>query len=96
MGKEERIVVRLPADQLVLLSELVKQGRYPSESAAVKDAVHSMLKAHFSEGDAEKVLAVHSAEQTLDLDDFTSNDSPADEILFNVMVKGLESERKES
>ncbi len=95
MGKEERIVVRLPADQLVLLSELVRKGKYSSESDAVKDAVTTLLKANFTEEEAEKVIAFRSAEQDLDLDDFTSNESPADEILYNVMVKGLESERKD-
>ncbi len=95
MGTEERIVVRLSADQLVLLSELVRLGKYSSESDAVKDAVATLLKSFFTQEDAEKILAVRSAERSLNLDDFTSNDSPANEILLNVIAKGLESERKD-
>lgn len=85
----------MSADQLVLLSELVRMGRYSSESDAVKDAVAALLKSFFTPDDAEKVLTARSAERSLDLDDFTSNDSPANEILFNVIAKGLESERKD-
>ena len=55
----------------------------------------ALLKANFTEEEAENVISSRSTEQDLDLDDFTSNESPADEILYNVMVKGLESERKD-
>ncbi len=95
MGTEERIVVRLSADQLILLSELVRKGKYSSESDAVKDAVAILLKSFFTQEDVEKILAARSAETSLDLDDFTSNESPANEILLNVIAKGLESERKD-
>lgn len=95
MDREERVFVRLSANQLTLLSELVRQGKYQNEAAAVKDAVSTLIRAHFTDEEAETVI-VNRSKQILNLDDFTSNDSPADEILYDVIVRGLKSDRKES
>lgn len=55
MVTTERITVRLPADKLQLLQNLVDSGRYENLSDAVRDAVDIFIETNFAPDNISKV-----------------------------------------
>ena len=95
MDNEERVIVRLPSDDLLLLSELVNRHDFASEAEAVKAAVEALLESRFSPEQRAEALERLRARAELDLNDFTADGTDAGRVLTDVIVKGLESDRKD-
>ena len=95
MENEERVIVRLSSDDLLLLSELVNRHDYVSEAEAVRAAVESLLESSFSPEQRAEVLERLRARSELDLNDFTADGTDAGKVLTDVIAKGLESDRKD-
>ena len=95
MDNEERVIVRLSSDDLLLLSELVNRHDYVSEAEAVRAAVESLLESSFSPEQRAEVLERLRARSELDLNDFTADGIDAGKVLTDVIAKGLESDRKD-
>jgi Arc/MetJ-type ribon-helix-helix transcriptional regulator len=95
MDNEERVIVRLSSDDLLLLSELVNRHDYASEAEAVRAAVESLLESRFSPEQRAEVLERLRARSELDLNDFTADGTDAGKVLTDVIAKGLESDRKD-
>ncbi len=95
MDNEERVIVRLSSDDLLLLSELVNRHDYVSEAEAVRAAVESLLESSFSPEQRAEVLERLRARSELDLNDFTADGTDAGKVLTDVIAKGLESDRKD-
>ena len=95
MDNEERVIVRLSSDDLLLLSELVNRHDYASEAEAVRAAVKSLLESSFSPEQRAEVLERLRARSELDLNDFTADGTDAGKVLTDVIAKGLESDRKD-
>ncbi len=86
--------MRFSSEDIVLLNELVYRGKYRSLAEAVNASVRATIDSELS--DEEKAAALEKAESRRDLDisEFTSDGSDAEEVLKNVIVRGMESERK--
>ena len=95
MENEERVIVRLSSDDLLLLSELVNRHDYASEAEAVRAAGESLLESSFSPEQRAEVLERLRARSELDLNDFTADGTDAGKVLTDVIAKGLESDRKD-
>ena len=95
MDGDERLSVRFSSEDIVLLNELVYRRRYGSPAEAVSAAVKSLLDNEFSPEEKEKILSKAESRRELDISDFTSDGSDAEEVLKNVIVRGMESERKQ-
>ena len=95
MDGEERLSVRLSSEDIILLNELVYRRKYQSPSEAVMAAVRALLDGEFSPEEKEAILAKAEARRELDINDFTSDDTDAEEVLKNVIVRGMESERRD-
>ena len=95
MDGEERLSVRLSSDDILLLNELVYRHRYRSPAEAVSDAVRSLIDREFTPEEKERILFKAESRRDLDINDFTSDGADAEEVLKNVIVRGMESERKE-
>ncbi|MEM2943955.1 MAG: ribbon-helix-helix domain-containing protein [Methanomassiliicoccales archaeon] len=48
MTETERITVRIPAEKLKALQELVKKGSYPTVSDAIREAIDAIIEKHFT------------------------------------------------
>ncbi|MGD1060674.1 MAG: ribbon-helix-helix domain-containing protein [Methanomassiliicoccales archaeon] len=48
MTDTERITVRIPAEKLRALQDLVDQGKYPTISDAIRAALDTFVEAHFT------------------------------------------------
>ncbi|MBC7108290.1 MAG: ribbon-helix-helix protein, CopG family [Methanomassiliicoccales archaeon] len=48
MTETERITVRIPAEKVKALQELVKRGSYPTISDAVREAIDTIIEKHFT------------------------------------------------
>lgn len=55
MVDTERITVRIPSDKVQALEELVKQGRFPTISDAIRAAIDSFVESHFTPEHIERV-----------------------------------------
>ena len=95
MDGEERLSVRLSSEDIILLNELVYRHRYGSLAEAVSDAVRSLIDREFTPEEKESLLSKAESRRDLDINDFTSDGADAEEVLKNVIVRGMESERKE-
>ena len=95
MENEERVIVRLSSDELLLLSELVNRHEFGSPADAVRSAVASLLESRFSPEERAEVLERLRARAELDLNDFTADGTDAGKVLTDVIAKGLETDRKD-
>ena len=95
MDGEERLTVRFSSEDIVLLNELVYRRKYGSPAEAVSEAVRSLIDREFSPEEKESILSKAESRRDLDINDFTSDGADAEEVLKNVIVRGMESERKE-
>ena len=95
MDGEERLSVRLSSEDIILLNELVYRRRYGSPAEAVSGAVRSLIDREFTPEEKERILSKAESRRDLDINDFTSDGADAEEVLKNVIVRGMESERKE-
>ena len=86
--------MRFSSDDIVLLNELVYRHKFASPADAVLAAVRSMIDGEFSPEEREKILSKAESLRDLDINDFTSDDSDAEEVLKNVIVRGMESKRR--
>jgi Arc/MetJ-type ribon-helix-helix transcriptional regulator len=55
MGDTERITVRIPADKLTALQELVDKGKFPTISDAIRAALDSFVEKHFTPEYIERI-----------------------------------------
>ncbi len=92
MDGEERITIRLPSDDLALLEELVLRGDYPNEAEAVRAAVRTLIEGSLSAEEKAEALEKAARRRELDIKDFTSDGTDGEEVLKNVIARGLDSE----
>jgi Arc/MetJ-type ribon-helix-helix transcriptional regulator len=55
MSDTERITIRIPAEKLQALQELVNIGKYPTISDAIRAAIDSFIETHFTPEYIERV-----------------------------------------
>ncbi len=55
MVDTERITVRIPSDKVHALEELVKGGKFPTISDAIRAAIDSFVEGHFTPEHIERV-----------------------------------------
>ncbi len=55
MVDTERITVRIPSDKVEALDALVKQGKFPTISDAIRAAIDSFIEGHFAPEHIERV-----------------------------------------
>lgn len=55
MSDTERITIRIPSDKVDALESLVKDGRFPTISDAIRAAIDSFVESHFTPEHIERV-----------------------------------------
>ena len=55
MSDTERITIRIPSDKVEALESLVKEGRFPTISDAIRAAIDSFVDTHFTPDHIERV-----------------------------------------
>ncbi|KQM12508.1 CopG family transcriptional regulator [Methanomassiliicoccales archaeon RumEn M1] len=55
MSETERITIRIPSDKVSALESLVKDGRYPTISDAIRAAIDSFVDSHFAPDHIERI-----------------------------------------
>lgn len=55
MSDTERITIRIPTDKVDALETLVKDGRFPTISDAIRAAIDSFVESHFTPEHIERV-----------------------------------------
>ncbi len=88
------MTVRLPVDDLALISSLVSDGRYETESDFVRTAVSGLLAQLFTPEQRGKVLLQASKLDSADISDFTIDGSGAEGVFREALGRSL-SDRKE-
>lgn len=94
MDGEKRVTVRLPADDLALITSLVSDKKFETESDFVRTAVSDLLAQFFTPEQREKTLAAVSRLEGADISDFTADGSGAEDVLREALDRSM-SDRKE-
>jgi Arc/MetJ-type ribon-helix-helix transcriptional regulator len=55
MSDTERITIRIPSDKVGALDTLVKEGKYPTISDAIRAAIDSFVESHFTPEHIERI-----------------------------------------
>jgi len=55
MSDTERITIRIPSDKVSALESLVKEGKFPTISDAIRAAIDSFVETHFTPDHIERV-----------------------------------------
>lgn len=94
MDTKERITFRLPKETLVLLERYSADHGFGSVHEALLSIIDEKLSQAYSESDKEKILSNHSVRPVLDLKSLSPGEDDPMAILEDVIIKGLESDRK--
>lgn len=80
----------MSSDSLALLEELVSRGEFGSETEAVRKAVEDLIDSHILAEEKAHILEKVAKRSQLSIKDFTSDGSDGEEVLKNVIARGLE------
>lgn len=94
MDGEKRVTVRLPVDDLALISSLVSDGKFETESDFVRIAVSGLLAQMLTAEQREKILLQASKLESADISDFTIDGSGAESVFREALDRSM-SDRKE-
>ena len=94
MDGEKRVTVRLPADDLALITSLVSDKKFETESDFVRTAVSDLLEQLFTPEQREKTLAAVSRLEGAFISDFRADGSGAEDVLREALDRSM-SDRKE-
>ncbi len=95
MDGNQRLTVRLPAEDAVLLNELVLLNEYPDLQAAVRTAVEHLLAERFTPAQRTEALRQAAVRPHVPLQRLTADGADAEKVLNEAIVSGLQRESRQ-
>lgn len=94
MGDNQRLVIRVPEETVVMLSELVRRRQFTDPAAAAEAAIAALINARLTPAEQQAVLEEARRRQEVPLQQLTSNGADPQKVITDAVANSLRDERE--